>query len=278
MMSPDQVESLFNTLLNSLNIKLAKPVTVIFDDPCDTEINKAIWDAWKEFGNGAEELTRVANLMQLGVDFPVESIMNGFICMNFPESFAQTVLDKCKPEDICDYNYQYIMNDAMSEMQKCENFGDSLYTVFYSRWAEIRDIRIEDGLLKFNLSGNLVAETTTGPETLNKLNMYFNSKEISVPLTIETISVSGFAEIHEDNDMFRGVPLFPLSGSGTIVYFPGRTYERTCNIYSSGYIDVDVAGTKDGSDNYSISIVTALYNDNRIKCPDQQERASRTRF
>ena len=63
-MSPDQVESLFNTLLNSLNIKLAKPVTVIFDDPCDTEINKAIWDAGKEFGNGAEELTRVANLMQ----------------------------------------------------------------------------------------------------------------------------------------------------------------------------------------------------------------------
>ena len=266
-MSPEQVESHLNALLNLLDIKLARPGTVSIYDSCNTEINKVIWDAWKEHGNGVEELTRIATLMQLGIQIPDE----GSICENFLESFAQIVLEKCIPEDICDYNYQYIMNDALSEMQKCQNFGDDLYDTFYSRWADIRNTCIKDGNLNFQLSGNLVLEISGGPETPCKLNMSFRSDGISVPLKITTISASGFAEIDEDNDILGGVPLYPLSGDGTIVYFPGNTNEKTCSISANGFLRVEIAGSKDGADNYTISIVTHHYHDRLLICPGEPE-------
>ena len=266
-LSPEQVESHLNALLNLLDIKLARPGTVSIYDTCNTEINKVIWDAWKAHGNGVEELTRLVLVMQLGIEIPNE----GSICDNFLENFAQTVLEKCKPEDICDYNYQYIMNDALSEMQKCQNFGDDLYDTFYSRWADIRNTCIKDGNLNFQLSGNVVMESSGGPETPTRLNMSFRSEGITVPLKITTTHASGFAEIDEDDGILGGVPLYPLSGSGIIVNYPGTTYEKICSISANGFLRVEIAGSKDSEDKYSISIVTHHYLDKRVICPGEQE-------
>jgi hypothetical protein len=203
--------------------------------------------------------------MLLGVEVPN-------VCAGFLDNFAYTVLNKCIPETMCDHNYEYMINDAFAEIQKCQSFDDSLYIEFYKRWQAIQDSCSAEGLLKCQLSGNLILENTGGPETSGKLDMNFQSESISMPLSFRTVNSSGYAEINEKHDIMNGIPLFPFSGSGTITYFPASEEERICSVSSSGYLHVDIAGNKDVYDNYSITIVTAQYYDQHIECPDIAEQ------
>jgi hypothetical protein len=272
-MSPEQVEYHMTALLNALDIKLAKPIAVPFDDPCDTKLNKRIWDTWKEYGDGAEELSYLVALMYLGIDLP-DNGLEWNICANFLKSFADVILDKCVPENICDYSYQYMINEALAEMQKCGDFDNEYLQLFYNRWAEIQKSCIEEGTLEFNLYGHVVLENTGGPETPQRVNMRYKSEGGNAPLKLTIINTAGVAEIDDRQTIVGAVPLYPLYGSGSIIYFPGTENQRECAVYANGFLHVDLAGLKDSNENYKISIVTSHYHDRRIVCPDLPDENS----
>ena len=263
-MSLDQINNQIDLLLASKEIDLDQKNATAnarsIYSTCNTEITKAIWGDWKETAFGVLKYYEDAQWLGLPLDVEIWDS----ICTNIASAGGQMVLDRCIPEDICDHNYQYTIIDALDTIQRLACIqNNEVYTQLNNRYKDIVTKCIKDGALVIDLSALEVTYLTDpllGTPFYSEIVFDVNGV---VPLTIEVVNISGFADIR---DKRKGV--FDLvNTSGFITYNPGTSIERVCQINVSGYILVEVAGSKDSSDVYSLQVVTHHYTGQTLDCP-----------
>jgi hypothetical protein len=262
-MSLDQINNQIDLLLASKEIDLdqknATANTSPIDSICYTEISKAIWGDWKETAFGVLKYYEDAQWLGLPLDVEIWDS----ICTNIASAGGQMVLDRCIPEDICDHNYRYTIIDALDTIQRLACIqNNEVYTQLNNRYKDIVAQCTKDGYLDIRLSALEVRSLTIGPGTPFYSEIVFDVNG-KVPLRIEVVNISGFADVMEKR---KGV--FDLvNTSGFVTYYPGSSFERVCQINVSGYILVEVAGSKDSSDVYTLLVVTHHYTGQTQDCP-----------
>ena len=265
-MSLDQINHQIDLLIASKDIVWNKAILAeVNDQTCYTNITKAIWDDWKETADGMWDYFVKGQLLGLydeNVDGFFEDLYD--ICTNVAGEGAQLVLDRCIPEDLCDHNYRYTIIDALDTIQRLGCMLDNdIYTQMVSRFNDMATKCIKYGTLVIHLSGAEIFDQFAGPETPYHQEIYMEA-DGPVPLKMEVVNISGFTEISDE----RG-GTFALTGSGVKNFFPGTPLEKKCQIAVSGYIILQVAGSKDSSDVYSLSVVTHHYEGFTLNCPSE---------
>ena len=91
-----------------------------------------------------------------------------------------------------------------------------------------------------------------------------------VPLEITILNDAGFAEVDDADIEFGAVPLLPLTGSGTILYWPAAPeLAKLCDLGAEGFLKVDVSGHRDTRGNYDLAVVTNHHYDLIEQCPGE---------
>ena len=264
-MSLEQVESHLDALLASRDVSLEQSLK---DDTCYTNITKALWDDWKEAGDGVEELGRVAALMGSGF-YPDEEALAQSVCEGIVAGAARIVLDRCRPEDVCDRDFRYVVAQALAEAQRCGSFGGEIHDELYGIFEEIQDTCIKDGALAMVLSGFERLDYNVPPDTPYRSELSSGSHGV-VPLEITILNDAGFAEVDDADIEFGAVPLLPLTGSGTILYWPAAPeLAKLCDLGAKGFLKVDVSGRRDTRGNYDLAVVTNHHYDLIEQCPGE---------
>ena len=255
VMSAEQVARHLEALLEHAGITLMK-LDPLDDDTCYTHITKALWDDWKEYSDGVAELDRVAQEMALGL-YPHEALEQA-LCDEAVGRGAQMILDRCVPEDVCDRDHRYVTFDVLAELQACGFYGTPLHDAFYERFEAIMTRCIDAATLRIELSARETFDLVMPPYTSVHTEITYAASG-SVPLVISAVDSAGRAQVEERD---RELSELPLVGGGSAI-----VGEQTCGVTATGYVRIDVGGTRDASDRFTLQVTGHQYQWETIECP-----------
>jgi len=244
-MTLDQLNTQFDLLVASLGIvwdKVNKVVAMSSEVSCNTRILKAIWDDSREAIGALLTIFDARNEHGYYSD-PSDPEKNTFmqdqvlLCTNVVNPGIQMVLDQCIPDDICDNkDYKHTIGDMLLEANKlgCDE-GDT-----FNLLQERFDQMITDCGAYLEID----SELDVGPGIL------LMSTSGVVPLTMRTGSTGGA--------IIEGFGTLRLSGGGGF---------GECDSVVTGVVMAGVLGTRDGDNNYELTVLLEQCGDLTTTCP-----------